>query len=335
MSAPSPSRARLAPSTRRLLAWGVGVAIIAAMASRVPFGQLRGAMAQGAYVRLACATVLIVLVTMLADSFSTQVGLAALHLRWPFLRVLAVRGATYLLVLLNYLAGQVGLGYHLHRAGVSVARAAGITLLFTGTTLAMLMVVTTISWGAAGRGGPLWWTLLAGCAGLGLYLLLVALRPRWLAQRELLAPLFEAGLRGNVIALLGRVPHVLCVVFGHWVAMRAWGLPVPLLAGAVAMPGVVLVGILPISPSGLGTAQAAMVLFFSSYAPGQTAEEQGAAILAFGVVYFVFGMAAQALAGLAAQALLRHQDRQLELAAAAAVAARANSDAPAAPASVD
>ncbi|HRC54384.1 MAG: flippase-like domain-containing protein [Myxococcales bacterium] len=328
MSEPQPSRARLDPSRRRLLAWGIGVAIVAAMASRVPFGQLRSAMAQGAYLRLAWATALIVAVTMLADSFSTQVGLRALRLRWPFMRVLAVRGATYLLVLLNYVAGQVGLGYYLHRAGVSVARAAGITLLFTGTTLATLLVVTTISWGAAGRGGPLWWTLLLGCAGLGLYLVLVAVRPRWLAQRELLAPLFEAGLRGNAIALLGRVPHVLCVVFGHWVAMRAWGLPVPLLAGAVAMPGVVLAAILPISPGGLGTAQAAMVLFFSSYAPGRTPQEQGAAILAFGVVYFVFGMVAQALAGLAAQALLRRQDRELARAAAKSVASAQRSPSP-------
>src|SRR5260370_1216564 len=83
------------------------------------------------------------------------------------------------------------------------------------------------------------------------------------AARPLLAPLFGAGLRGHALAIASRLPHVSAIVVGYFVAMRVWGVPVPLSDGLLLMPGVVIAIALPISPGGLGTMQAAFVYFFA------------------------------------------------------------------------
>jgi hypothetical protein len=63
--------------------------------------------------------------------------------------------------------------------------------------------------------------------------------------------------------------------------------------------------VLPISPAGLGTTQAALVYFFSDYAAGATATERSAHVLAFAVVYFVYGIASSLIVGLACTPLAR------------------------------
>ena len=207
----------------------------------------------------------------------------------------AIRGATYLLFLVNYALGQGAFGYYLNRTGVPGVRAVGATLFLMGTNLATLLLVTTGVW-ALRPADPahvaLWWTLLLGTAAFAVYLLVIWLAPRALARVEVLAPLFEARLKGYAIAIIGRLPHTAVLVIGHWLALRTWGIPVPFVAGLTLMPAVVIASVLPISPAGLGTTQAAFVLFFSDYAAGATADERHARVLAFAVVYFVYGVIA-------------------------------------------
>jgi uncharacterized membrane protein YbhN (UPF0104 family) len=88
------------------------------------------------------------------------------------------------------------------------------------------------------------------------------------------------------------------MVIGHWAAMRVWGLDVPFGVGIAIMPLVVIVSVLPISPAGLGTAQAALVYFFQDYAEGATADDRAAVVLAFAIVHFVYGVLASLIVGL-------------------------------------
>lgn len=295
---------------RVLLPWIIGVGVLALVASRIEVAALRRAMARGDHVSLAGVAMLVTAGVLFTDSFSTHIGLRVSALHWPFLRTLVIRGSTYVLALINYAVGQVGLGYALHRAGYSATRVVGVTLFLTGTTFAALVLVTTVAWSLDGRGGPLWWMLLGGCGGLVGYLTLVRLAPSSLARRELFAPLFEVGVRGYVLAIVGRVPHVLMLVLGAWFGMRAWGFEVPFLVGMTAMPAVVIVTVLPISPGGIGTSQATMVLLFSGFAPDVTAAEREASVLAFGMVYFVYGALAQLLVGVVCRALYVMLDRR-------------------------
>lgn len=299
VTAPAPSRSY--DALRRIAPWLIGLAIIAAIARHIPFAQFQASLGQGPHLRLALSELVITAAVLCTDTFSTWVGMLALRLQWPIGRVLALRGSMYLLFLLNYAAGQGGFGYALYKTGVAPLRATGATLFLIGTNLASLLLFTFAVWALGSHDAipALWWSLVVGTAGLGVYLFIILLRPSFLARRELLAPLFEAGVAGHVVAIVGRLPHVIAILLAYWVAMRVWGLSVPFAAGATLLPAVALAAVLPISPAGLGTTQAAMVALFSPYAVGATADERAAAVLAFGVAHFVYGVLFSALFGAA------------------------------------
>lgn len=286
---------------RRALPWVIGLGIIAFIATKVPVHSFRRSISEGPYVLLGFVTLGIMAAVLCTDSASTWIGLLALRIRRPLSRVFVVRGATYVLALVNYAVGQGAFGYYLNRTGVSGLRSVGATLFLIGTNLATLLLVTTVAWTFApeAQHGPLWYILLGGCAAFAVYLLIIAVAPKGLASIQVLSPLFEGGLRGHAIAIAGRVPHAAVMVLGHWLAIRVWGIPVPLSAAVTLMPAVVIASVLPIAPAGLGTTQAAFVFFFSKYATGATVEEQHAHVLAFAIVYFVYGVLGLLMLGLA------------------------------------
>ena len=294
------SQPRVVALLRRWLPWLVAVGILAVLATRIPLAAFKSAITHGPHLTLATVDLTVTLVVLGTDSFATWIGLAMLRIRRPLTRVFAVRGATNILMLLNYAIGQGAFGYYLHRTGVEPLRAVGATLFLMGTNLATLLVLTALAWVAhpVDAGATMQWTLLTGCGGFIVYLVVVAIAPRFLARREVLAPLFDAGLRGHLVAVLGRIPHVIAIVLGIWVAMRAWNIPVPFLTGVAIMPIVVIASVLPIAPAGLGTTQAAFVYFYAAYAPGASADERAASVLAFSIVHFVYAWLASVLIGL-------------------------------------
>jgi hypothetical protein len=268
---------------RQALPWLVGVAILVAIFARISFAEVREALGKGAYMPVALLMVAFTAVWLFTDAFATWVGLIALRMRRPFGKVVAVRGATFLLMVLNYTVSQGGFGYYLHRSGERPLRATGATLFLLGINLAVLLVITSCVWLVARDDVPpaVGWILLAGLAGFAVYLVVIALAPPVLVARDVLAPLFEAGVRGHAWALLARVPHIAAVVVGTWLTMRAWGIAVPFWAGVTLMPIWLVVSALPVSPGGLGTGQAAMLYLFRDYASESS-------VLAYSIVYFAF-----------------------------------------------
>jgi hypothetical protein len=280
----------------------LGVAILAVILSRLPFSAFRAHVGHGPHLQLAILDLVISVVTLTTDSAATWVGLIALRARQKFTDINIVRGATYALFLLNYAVGQGAFGYYLHRSGFTALRAVGATLFLLGANLAALLLVAMVAalFGDAAGVAPQVTTVLAIIvAALVVYLFVIAIRPLFLMRRELLGPLFDAGVRGHAIAIASRIPHVACAVFGQWLALRVWGIPVPLVTGIVTLPIVLIAGVLPISPAGLGTTQTAFVYLFSSFAVGATADDRQATVFAFAIVHFVYGVLAALLVGLA------------------------------------
>ena len=90
--------------------WLVGIAILALIATRVPYAAFRSAITRGPHLTLATVDLLVVTITLFTDGFATWVGLIAVRLRRPFVQVIAVRGATFVLFIINYALGQSGFG---------------------------------------------------------------------------------------------------------------------------------------------------------------------------------------------------------------------------------
>jgi uncharacterized membrane protein YbhN (UPF0104 family) len=291
---------------RRWLPWLAALAILAFLIREVRLDALREAFRHGAWVALSLYIVLETLVALPADAFGTREALAVAGIPRPWSEVLLARGASYLLGLLSYVAGQGGMGFYLARTGVPAGRSAGAVLLLMIANGIVLVLL-----GAAGLGielsrlegvrtDLLLLTIVAALAGILAYLIVIALRPRWLERYSLLAPLFEAGLRGHLRAILARFPHMLLLAALHWGAFRIWGIAVPPVRGLALNPIVLLIAALPVTPGGLGTTQALQVLFFSPYGSAP-------AVLAFSLVHHVIGLIVQAGVGFACWTLLRRR----------------------------
>lgn len=297
---------------RRWLPWLVALAILAVLVREIRPDALREAFRHGAWLALSAYIVLETLVALPADAFGTREALAAAGVPRPWSEVLLARGASYLLGLLSYVAGQGGMGFYLARTGVPAGRAAGAVLLLMIANGIVLVVLGAAGLGielargglAGARPDLLLLTIAAALAGTLAYLVVIAVRPRWLERSSLFAPLFEAlfeaGLAGHLRAILARFPHMLLLAALHWGAFRIWGIAVPPVRGLALNPIVLLIAALPVTPGGLGTTQALQVLFFSPYASAP-------AVLAFSLVHHVVGQVVQAAIGLLCLALLRRR----------------------------
>jgi hypothetical protein len=295
-------------AVRRWLPWLAAVALFAWLLARVPADALRAALHHSSYWTLAAWVLLSTILVLPLDAYAIAEALTLAGVGRAFRELFLVRGASYLLGLLSYVAGQGGVGVWLVRRGVRASRATGAMLLLMITIGMVLVAVAALGLLAdlpEERRRLLLWLTAGACAGTALYLAVIASRPRWLAERAVLAPLFEAGIGGHLRAAAARVPHILVMAALQWVSFRIWGIAVPFWRGLALNCAVLLIGALPVTPSGLGTTQVLHVLAFAPWAEGATPEARQADVLAFSVVAYTFGLIAQALVGFVCLAALR------------------------------
>jgi hypothetical protein len=257
----------------RLAAWVVTAAALGWLFWKTPVRDVWTALTHAAPWTVPAVLGAVMLV-YLADSFAMWKTFGWFLAKLPFRDVLIVRGATYLLAAINYSVGQGAIVYFVHRVrGVPVMRGVATVLLIMGTNLLVLLTFVTVGlWLPGTRPAALGPVVGAAWAGLGVYAALVIVRPRWLASRPLFDVLLSAGLAGHLKAMLVRVPHIATLMMFNLLALRGFGVAIPLGSALAAMPVVMFIAVLPISVQGLGTTQAAMVLFFARFVPARAGD---------------------------------------------------------------
>lgn len=288
--------------------WLLGLAILAILYSRIPFADLRQALAEGPWLLLEVYIIIQVIITMLADGFATKVSLDLTGVNWRFGRVVLTRGTTYLLGLVNYALGQGGIGYYLHRAGIKADRVTGIVVFMLIINFGLICLIAAM--GVVVQGLTHYPQIISAAVSLvvvltALYLITIAVVPKSLQRFRVLDPLWQVGVSGHLIAAAGRLPHVVILVLGNWGALRLWGIALPLDQAIIFIPIVLVISAIPLTPMGLGTTNAAQVIFFSSYAPYASPEARAAAVLTFSLSYFVLGIFTQLIIGLSSWMWLR------------------------------
>jgi hypothetical protein len=282
----------------RIAAWLVTAGLLFFLFKRIPFRDVVAATRAAApWTVPVCLASLVAL--YLADSFAIWKTFGWFLAPLTYAQVLVVRGATYLLAVINYNVGQGAIVYFVHRAtGVPVMRGVATVLLIMGVNVLALLFLTTAGLVVA-PDVPHAITVVAcvAYAGLAFYAVVVAIKPRWLASRPLFDVLLGAGIKGHARALLVRVPHIASLVVLQTSMLHAFGVAVPVVQAAVALPIVFFISVLPISVQGLGTTQAAMVFFFARYAPGNESARQ-AAVLAASLVSQALSVMFQVTLGL-------------------------------------
>jgi len=302
-----------------ILPWVAGVVVLAVLLWRIPFTGVAAAMGRGPIFLLALYALFEAVAVLPADAWATRTALAIGGEKRSYVDLLLVRGSTYLLNLLSYAVGQGGIGVYLARTGVAAARSAGLVLFLLATNGIALAVAAALAHPFA-HGGDKRAGIAIGVIlyGVKTYLTALAARGlfaktrfgRWLAtrvEREPIATLARAGFFGHLKATAARLPHVACLLLVLWGSFRVWGIPVPLEVGLATLPAVVLIAALPITPSGLGTAQALQVLLYSPFAVGATPQARAATLLAFSLVHHALGLLGQVAVGFTCLALLKRR----------------------------
>lgn len=257
-------RARLG----RIAAWVVTAAALGWLFWKTPVTEVLAALKQAAPWTVPAVVAAVALIYV-ADSFAMWKTFGWFLAKLPFRDVLLVRGATYLLAAINYSVGQGAIVYFVHRArGVPVMRGVATVLLIMGTNLLVLLMLVTLGLGLSTTRPPgLLPVVGIAWAGLAVYAVIVLAKPRFLVSRPVFDVLLSAGLVGHLKAMLVRLPHITALLIYQLVALAGLGVHLPLGTALAAIPVVMFIAVLPISVQGLGTTQAAMVLFFAPYVP--------------------------------------------------------------------
>ena len=268
-----------------VLGWAVTIAILVYLFRTIPLAQV-GQAIHSAYWWAIPANAVLVLAVYFADSFAIKQTFGWFVAKLSYREVLVVRGATYILALVNYTVGQGAIVYFVKRSrGVPVLRGTAAVLLIMGVNVLMLLVLASLGLVVSTDVPPiLKLVVLCAYAGFAIYIVAVAAKPRWLVKRPIFDVLLSAGIGGHLRSMLVRVPHILALMTLSWFSLAAFGVVVPVAKAILCLPIVYFVAVLPISFQGLGTSQAMLIHFFSSYAPGATSEARWAVILAASLV---------------------------------------------------
>jgi len=211
---------------------------------------------------------LIILLNCAADTFAMAAVFRRFGCKVPYKDLYLVRASTYLLAVVNYHIGQAAIVGYLYRVRrVPLLKASGWILFIIGINVGTLFLLASA--GATRVSGELkmlqYIPLVCG-VGIVVYAALLTWKPRILAERRILQPLFEMGIPGHVYGVLVRLPHVGVLLLWHFVSLRMFGVQVTPGAALLYLPAYFAVSSLPINVNGLGVAQLVAVYFFAPYA---------------------------------------------------------------------
>jgi hypothetical protein len=269
------------PLWRRILPLLIGAALVAFVLVRLDFRAFASALARTHYVAYFAFTAAFLMTLLVADGWATARVYRQLVAPVRSREIIVIRGASYLLSLINHHVGQGWLTYFVSRAyRAPLWRVAGATLFVYVTTFGCLYVLVVMA--LPFNHGQVPWllpTIGALTLGAAFYAVLIGVGADALRRRQATAPLLEAGIAGHVRALIERMPHVLVQFLGVWLPLRFFGVDVPFTDALALVPVIMLVQTLPITPQGLGTRDVIALELLTGYAQGSP-DERAAAVAA-------------------------------------------------------
>jgi hypothetical protein len=285
---PQLPKAERTPLWRKAAPIVLAVLLVAFVVSRLDFVAFLAAVQQVNHFTLAVFALGFVAALLVTDCFATREVYRRTVAKVDFKQLLVLRAASYLPSILSHHLGQAWLTYFLSKVyGAPLWRVAGATLVVYATLMAGLVLISSaaLPFKAAAVG---WLAPVLGVTlflGIG-YLIVLRLRPAFLARHQVTAPLFELGVKGHLILVLYRIPHLFVLFMGNWIPFSLYGVHIPLPDALMLIPVLMLVSSLPITPQGVGTRDALALQLFAGFAVGtkaQAAASIAASTLSFAV----------------------------------------------------
>jgi uncharacterized membrane protein YbhN (UPF0104 family) len=285
--ASSKSNRLLRSSLQRWLPWAVTAGVFVLLFRRIPIEKVIEAT-----VRVDLLIYLPFMTFNILFNFFWETLVLVMLFRWfgtdvSYRGMLPIKGASFLITLLNYIAGQGGMALLMSRwRKIAIARATSIMLLSLFTDYYMLLAFCLVGafrlpdvdlaclfdgseQGHLVRFIVISWLVFA--VTIGFFRLYLPRTRGWQRTRgnEVLAAFHEAPpARYFQLVLLKSFGSLVGSIVTAYFALSAFGLHVPFLPLIALLPIVWLIESLPISVMGMGTGQAAMIWLVARFAEG-------------------------------------------------------------------
>lgn len=286
--------------------WVIGIGIIAYLFQLYPMGTVLAAAKNVNLLGFLAFACFYFFFTYLVDTWVFAKVLTRFHHPSTFKELLPARAATYLIMNLNYGAGQGAFAYYLKRTKkVAIFEVLGIIAFIALIDLYILMALAVV--GSFFQDfqihgvhlGPII-RAAGGVAVLALVAHLIYWRyfsakpwraTAWLREKKLFRIFHEAHLRDYLVTALMRMPIHACIISSMYVVLLTFNAHVPLITIVGATPIAFILGVLPISPSGLGVTNGALVELLQQHITSPLITQglvTGAAIILAGSLLWIF-----------------------------------------------
>lgn len=218
-----------------------------------------------------------VVASWLYDAFSLTVLLRRFHAPVSYREVVPIKGASFLLNVVNYNAGVLAIAYFLRdRRRVPFLETLGSMLLLNGVDLFLMALFMGAGWLLfGGQADPALQPVVALIVPLivGGFLANIVfwkLEPRLrflhpITQRGLFSSLRKAGVADYAVLSVTRFGLMLIYWGYQYVFFHLFGIEVPVASLMILYPMLVFIGTLPISVAGFGSSQVAARFFFAPF----------------------------------------------------------------------
>jgi hypothetical protein len=258
---------------RRAGPWLLAAALLAVLVLRADEVEIARAFARADWMRFTLAALPFAFVWLFVDTAALTRLVTRFHAPIGFGTVARLRGATYLFLALSFHAAQAALAIALHRRLRVPLLALGGTFLFY-YAIDLVAIAGLGGLGAAALPGALGAALRVGlgamfallCAGLLVLARLARNRPDARRGVALLDTLRRARLRDAAELLGYRLLFYASFIGFAAATMPAFGMRVPWRALLVSVPMVQSIAALPLTVSGIGSTQVAMLVLYAPFA---------------------------------------------------------------------
>jgi hypothetical protein len=289
---------------RKYLPYLVAAAALVWVAWKTDWREALAAMRRAPVAQFIVVSTVMLTINWMLDTFAMTSVFGWFGCKVKYRDLLIVRGSTYLYALFNYHFGQAAIVGFLNRVRkVPFLKASGWILFIIGINVGTLFLLGSVGTATAtGELAFLRWVPWISAVSIVIYAVLLVWKPPILAERRILAPLFEMGIMGHIKGVLVRLPHVANLIFWQWWCLKMFGFNVTLWHALLYMPAYFAVSALPINFNGLGVAQVVAVAFFAPFAtvPAGTLDvvsAQRAAVIAWSVSVQGFSILQQLVLG--------------------------------------
>jgi hypothetical protein len=304
MSSSDAGRLRASVIAKKIAPYFIAALALGWVLRKIDPQKLRDALSHAPIGLFLFVSAVMLIINCAADTFAMSAVFGRFGCKVPYRDLYLVRASTYLLAVVNYHVGQAAIVGYLYRVRrVPLLRASGWILFIIGINVGTLFLLASA--GAARTTGELellrWIPLVCGI-GIVVYAALLTFKPRILAERTLLKPLFEMGIPGHAYGVLVRLPHIAVLLLWHTVSLWMFGVHVPVSAALLYLPAYFAISSLPVNVNGLGVAQMVALVFFAPYVdvPAGTADPaavRSAAVAAYSLSTSVVSIIFQCILG--------------------------------------